>query len=99
MSVTETTLADGSAVADQRATVRIDRSNQRERWRFVCPNGHTNWAPTNNHLWCKGCRRQVEAGHDDVDPEHWELVDKQTDEEIPWSAVELVEPDDPRRWW
>lgn len=33
--------------------------------------------------------RQHEAG-DDVDPEHWHIVDKQTDEEIAWSAVEVV---------
>lgn len=35
-------------------------------------------------------KRQCEAG-DDVDPEHYELVDKQSGETIPWSAVEVVE--------
>lgn len=83
--------ADGSARADSRERVRIDRSQETQRWRYVCPNGHTDWYPTNSHLWCKGCRRQVEAG-EDVDPEHWEIVDKTSRESIPWSAVELVDP-------
>jgi len=83
------TIADGSAHADARR-VRIDRSNDAERLRYRCPNGHTNWARTNNHIWCQSCSRA--AQHDaDVDPEHWHIVDEKTDEEIAWSAVEVVE--------
>lgn len=84
-------VADGSAATDTHPPVEIDRSIAAERWRYRCPNGHTDWSPTNSHLWCKGCRRQHEAG-DDVDPEHYELVDTRTGETIPWSAVRLVEP-------
>jgi len=89
---TKQLVSDGSSACDARPTVTIDRSKDRQRWRFVCPNGHTDWHPTNNHVWCKGCRRQYEAGDEDIDPEHWEIVDKQTDERIPWSAVELIDP-------
>lgn len=81
---------DGSSVADRHPTVRIDRSSTADRWRFVCPNGHTDWDRTNSHLWCRSCRHQHEHGAD-MDPEHWHLVDRQTGEEIPWSAIELVE--------
>ena len=87
-----TLMPDGSSPEDSHPTIEIDRSKTSERWRYVCPNGHTDWYPTNNHTWCKGCRRQFEAGDEDIDPEHWEIVDKATGESIPWSAVELVDP-------
>ncbi|MFW5905611.1 MAG: hypothetical protein ACOCUO_02065, partial [archaeon] len=75
MSATETqprTVADGSAVADRHPVVVIDRSDFVDRHRYVCPNGHSRWDPTNAHIWCRSCRDQYEAG-DDVDPEHYEL--------------------------
>ena len=81
---------DGSAVADAAEPTEIDRSNDAERWRYRCPRGHVNWSPTNNHVWCQGCRRQAEAG-EDVDPEWWELVDAKTDERLHWASVELSE--------
>ncbi|SEO72774.1 hypothetical protein SAMN05216388_1017121 [Halorientalis persicus] len=79
-------VADGSAVGDARR-VEIDRGDEPMRWR--CPNGHVSWDRTNNHLWCPSCRRQAEAG-DDVEPEHWELVDAKTDRTIPYSAVRFA---------
>ena len=82
-------LADGSSRRDARPTVTIDRSGP-DKWRFVCPNGHTDWAHTNNHIWCPACRRQAEQGFD-IDPEHWEILDKKTGETIPWSAVHIKE--------
>jgi hypothetical protein len=83
-------VADGSAAADADELIEIDRSDAAQRWRWRCPNGHTDWSPTNNHLWCKGCLRAHEGGAD-VDPEHYELVDAQTGEPVSWSAVRLVE--------
>jgi len=68
-------------------TVTIDRTGP-DRYRYVCPNGHTNWDRTNNHIWCPECRRQAEHGAD-VEPEHWEIHDKKTGETIPWSAIQL----------
>jgi len=79
-------VGDGSSVADAHPAVEIDRSELAQRWRYVCPNGHTDWDCTNNHIWCRGCRRQVEAG-DDVAPEHWAIYDKQRDRSLPWSTV------------
>jgi hypothetical protein len=79
---------DGSALADRRRRVVIDTTDRADRWRYRCPRGHVDWSRTNNHIWCKGCRRQADAG-EDVDPEHYEIVDAKTDEEIPWSAVEV----------
>jgi hypothetical protein len=81
-------IADGSAAADRKPIIEIDRSNDVERYRWTCPEGHVDWAPTNNHLWCSTCRRQYEHGRD-VDPEHYHVVDQQTGEEIPWTRVEL----------
>lgn len=79
--------ADGSAVADRHETVRVDRDE--EPWRWRCPNGHTSWDRTNNHVWCPECRRANEAGAD-VHPEHYEIVDARNDRTIPYSAVEFA---------
>jgi len=80
--------ADGSSPLDaQRVTV--DRSDEIDRMRYRCPNGHINWDRTNSHIWCQSCSRASE--HDDsVDPEHWEIIDERTGETIPWSAVRVV---------
>jgi hypothetical protein len=89
MSVSANLLAaDGSSAEDRHETVRIDRADPVERYRYVCPNGHHDWDRTNNHIWCRSCRQQSENG-DDVDPEHWEIYDKKRDETIPWSAIEV----------
>lgn len=83
MSATPEIHADGSSPADA-MRVEIDRENERYRW--ACPNGHTSWDRTNSHVWCSECARQSENGAD-VEPEHWEIVDKKTGETIPYSAV------------
>ena len=70
--------------------VRIDRSRTPQRWRYLCPEGHSNWDRTNNHIWCRSCRRANEAG-EDIDPEHYVVLDVKTGEEIPWSRIEIVE--------
>jgi hypothetical protein len=80
--------ADGSAHADAPPTVEISRSGA-AKWRWRCPNGHTDWDATNNHIWCRGCRRAAENGAD-VDPEHWEIVDERTGDTVAWSAIEIV---------
>lgn len=46
--------------------------------------------PTNGHIYCRSCARQ-HAHDDDVDPEHYELLDTKTGEAIPWSAIEIIE--------
>jgi len=83
-------LADGSSRLDSHPTVRIDRAADEDRWRFTCPNGHTDWDRTNSHIWCRSCCHAAEHGAD-VHPEHYELLDKKSGELVPWSAVELVE--------
>lgn len=75
---------DGSAVADAPERVVVDRADEPYRWR--CPNGHTSWDRTNNHIWCHSCRRAAENGAD-VAAEHYAIVDEKTGEEVPWSAV------------
>jgi len=85
-----TALTDGSAAADAHEAVEIDRDAEPYRW--VCPNGHSSWDRTNNHLWCVQCRRALETGTDDVDQaEHWEIYDKARDRTIPYSAVRFAE--------
>lgn len=74
------------SVGDQR--VEVDRSGP-SKFRWTCPRGHVKWDRTNNHVWCHSCRQQAEAG-EDVDPEHFEIVDQKTGESIPWSAIEVV---------
>lgn len=82
-------VTDGSAAADRKPITEIDRSDALDRYRYTCPEGHTDWSPTNNHLWCATCRRQYEHG-EDMDPEHYHVVDQKTGEEVPWTRVELV---------
>lgn len=48
-----------------------------KKWRYACPEGHTNWYPINGHFRCRSCAKHAEAGAD-VDPEFHELHDKQT---------------------
>lgn len=82
---------DGSANTDAHPIVTIDVSDPAERWRYRCPNGHAGkaWTPTNNHLFCTSCRRQMD--HDpSISPEHYELLDTKTGESIPFSAIEFV---------
>ena len=49
-------------------TVRL--TDETDRWRFRCPNGHTTWEPVNHHFWCQSCSRI-----EDVDPSFDELRD------------------------
>jgi len=78
--------SDGSAVADVREQISIDPTDESDALRYRCPNGHSSWEPTNNHIWCHSCYRQSE--HDpEVNAEHYEIHDEKTGEDIPWSAV------------
>jgi len=85
--MSSTLLADGSAATDAHPPVTVDRAAEPYRWR--CPNGHTSWDRTNNHLWCPSCRRARENGAD-VDAEHYELHDAKHDRLVPYAAVEFV---------
>ncbi|PSQ19577.1 hypothetical protein BRD00_01565 [Halobacteriales archaeon QS_8_69_26] len=62
--------------------IEIDADDELDRWRFTCPNGHTNWEPTNNHVWCATCSRLHE-----VDPGYDVLIDRKKDREVPWENV------------
>lgn len=82
------TAADGSSRLDAPDRVVIDPDDEIDQMRYRCPNGHSNWSPTNNHIWCQTCSRQSQ--HDpDVEAEHYAILDKRTEKEIPWSAVEF----------
>ena len=81
------TLADGSSPEDSPPSVEIDLDDPADRYRYVCPYGHTSWSRTNSHIHCYSCARH----HDDVDPEHWHVLDKRTGDEIPWSAVRIID--------
>lgn len=80
---------DGSSQADTNP-VSIDLSDDLDRMRYRCPNGHTSWTRTNSHIWCKSCSEAAQQGAD-VQPEHYELLDAKTNEQIPWSVVVLEE--------
>jgi len=81
-------VTDGSSVLDAPERVVIDPEDDEEPLRWRCPNGHSNWSPTNSHIWCQSCARA--AQHDpEVDAEHYEIVDAKTDETISWSAVDF----------
>lgn len=65
--------------------VRIE--DRQDRWRFVCPNGHRSWEPTNHHFWCQYCARSDEA-----DGVFHELLDKKTGATLERDRVRLVTP-------
>lgn len=83
---------DGSSEQDRHPIVTINVAVETERWRFRCPNGHRgkSWSPTNNHIYCRNCKQQMDNG-DDVSPEHYELYDKKTGETIPFSAIRFID--------
>lgn len=84
-------VADGSSLEDSHDTVRIDRSEPAERWRYTCPEGCADWIRTNNHIICRTCQEADKHDVKDVDVEYYYILDQQTGEKIPWSAVEVVE--------
>ena len=74
---------DGSADADS-PPIEIDSQDDIDRMRYRCPNNHTRWEPTNNHIYCSSCAEMVDPGEG---PEYYELLDARTGEKIPWSRV------------
>lgn len=78
-----TVIADGSSERDAPARIVVERDDPTARWRLRCPNGHSDWTPTNSHIWCATC-----AQLHDVTPEYWEVLDTKTGETVPWSAVD-----------
>lgn len=66
-----------------RATVRIE--NQRDRWRFTCPNGHRSWEPTNDHFYCQQCYKL--GG---VEPAFEQLRDRKTGRLLHRTEVQLL---------
>lgn len=87
----QTTTRDTSTTPNEPdGSVTIDLADEIDRMRYRCPNGHTSFAPTNNHLWCKSCADAAQRGHD-IEAEHYTLHDARTGEEIAWSDIELIE--------
>lgn len=84
-------LSDAEPSVPEAEIVEIDRSQFVDRHRYVCSEDrqHSDWDKTNNHIWCRGCRRQCDNG-DDVDPEKYELWDRRREKSIPWSHVRVV---------
>jgi hypothetical protein len=70
--------------------LNIDDKHDRRRW--LCPNGHRSWEPTNGHFWCKYCAR--EDGEDGV---FHELHDSRSGETVPREDLELVTDAGPYR--
>lgn len=77
---------DGSAESDAGRRVKIDRSDDLDRMRYRCPNNHTRWSPTNNHVFCNSCAKHADPGEG---PEYYEILDSKTGERISWSRVVL----------
>lgn len=78
-------------MADAHNEVEIDRDGEPYRWR--CPNGHTSWERTNNHIHCPSCRRALENNSwlKKADSKHREIVDEKARKTIPYSAVTFAE--------
>lgn len=70
---------DGDVSDSPLATV--DLSDPADRWQYCCPEGHRDWRPTNSHIYCDTCAAQ------NLDADHWTIINKRTDTELQWSAV------------
>ena len=70
-------------MSQARTEVHIRMDSKVDRWKWVCPAGHTNWQPTNGGIWCLSCSR----AHDIEDPGWHELENKATGERVPWERV------------
>lgn len=73
---------------------QIKLEKRADRWRWVCPNGHRSWEPTNEHFWCATCARTHGA---DVEPSFEELRDQKTDKLLDRDEVELLTEAGPYR--
>jgi len=68
-------------------TIKLE--DKQDRWRFVCPNGHSAWEATNGHFWCATCAR-AEAVSNDVEPSFDKLRDKKTDDLVERDEIKLM---------
>ena len=84
---------DGSGTQD---VVKIKRSPP-QKWRFVCPNGHSNWSLIDGCFHCQQCSRNSDQGAD-VDPQFFELYDKENEEFLPRERVEIILEDETIKW-
>ncbi|WP_132060311.1 hypothetical protein [Halorussus amylolyticus] len=66
-------------------TEEIRLEDETDRWKWVCPNGHRTWEPTNNHFWCQSC-----AGHPELDGVFYELRNRATNEEFERNDLRLL---------
>lgn len=64
---------DGEAARERRVRINVD--DEADRWRWVCPAGHREWEPTNEHFWCANCARTQ-----GLDGSFERLLDLSTDE-------------------
>ena len=67
--------------------IEIGLDDEGDRWKWVCPNGHRSWEPTNRHFWCRQCAQQ--NWNDDVDPEFDQLRNAATGELVARDDVQL----------
>lgn len=70
----------------QKTTIQLD--DELDRWKWVCPNGHRDWEPTNHHFWCASCAR---SHNDEQSPEFDELHNLATDDTLTRDEIELVD--------
>ncbi|MFB6188592.1 MAG: hypothetical protein ABEI57_01795 [Halapricum sp.] len=69
---------------------QIRLEDETDRWKWVCPNGHRNWEPTNEHFWCQTCARTR-----GLDGEFAQLRNKATGEVHDRDDLRLVTPAGP----
>ena len=70
--------------------VEIDLADDTDRWAWRCPQGHTQWEPTNSHFWCAACAHEAWG---EAEPEFDALVNWRTRERVPRPSIVLVEGD------
>ncbi|WP_245838505.1 hypothetical protein [Natronoarchaeum philippinense] len=72
----------------------INTDDDADRWKWVCPQGHRTWEPTNYHFWCAECAKNW-SHNEDLDPEFDELRNKKTGETVTRDEIVLMTPAGP----
>jgi len=67
---------------------KIMLNDKADRWKWVCPNGHRSWEPTNHHFYCASCARAIE---ENIDSDFYEIENLATGEKRTRDQISLVE--------
>jgi hypothetical protein len=64
--------------------LEINRSEELDRWRFTCPNGHHSYDPSAELIYCHACERIGRSSTHDT------LTDRKTGETLTVRDIDIL---------